>query len=97
MIISGTFRASDIMQDEHLPRAIPSNVKDYIKDAVGKKSLVEIHSNFYTHVASTDDIFDQGNGIKALPFVSPPVQTFKPHNVLVISNSCDAAFVRLPI
>lgn len=77
--------------EEHLPTYIPTTVKDILLKTFVEGKISEIHQNFYVAPREDTELFEQGNGIYPVPFVNLPATTVKPHQSLVISNSCDTS------
>jgi hypothetical protein len=75
------------MFEEHIPKAIPKDIKDMLLAAFGKDEIGKIHNNFYTNTSEHD--FFQGNAINNAMFVSLPNRKIADHPVLVLSNPCD--------
>lgn len=77
------------MIEDHLPKAIPTNLKTLLLESFAKGEISKIHYNFYENTSEHD--FFQGNCLDKVIFVNLPNKQIGDHPVVVLSNPCDTS------
>jgi hypothetical protein len=73
--------------EEHIPKAIPSDIKSLLYESISKAELEKIHSNFYQKLSEHD--YFQGNTLESLPFISFTTSKIGVKQAIILSNPCD--------
>lgn len=75
------------MLEDHIPKAIPRNIKDLLYQSMIEGQLDQIHMNFYS--SSSVHNYFQGNTLDKLQFVNLPDSKVDTKQAIIASNPCD--------